>query len=54
MALSPPVTQAESSNSSNRAPQVLFRYNVDEAVLRATERGRLHEWTVVEFAAIFR
>ena len=25
---------------------------MDEAVLRAMERGRLHEWTNVEFRAI--
>ena len=46
MAPSPPVTQAESSNSS--------RYDVDEAVLRTMKRGSLHEWTVVEFRAICR
>jgi hypothetical protein len=49
-----PVTQAESSTSSNHAPQLVFRYDMDEAVLRAIERGVLHEWAVVEFRAIYR
>ena len=49
-----PVTEAGSSNSSNRAPHLVFRYDVDEAVLRAMERGRLHEWIVVDFKAICR
>ena len=25
---------------------------MDEAVLRAIERGKLHEWSIVEFTAI--
>ena len=51
--LSSPVTQAESSTSSN-SPQLVFKYDVDEVVLRAIERGRLHEWIVVVFGAICR
>ena len=42
------------STSSNPAAQLVFAYDVDEAVLKATERGRLHEWTKVEFKAISR
>ena len=42
------------STSSNPAAQLVFRYDVDEAVLNAMERGRLHEWTNVEFKAICR
>ena len=42
------------SSSSNRAAQLVFAYDVDEAVLKATERGKLHEWTEVEFKAISR
>ena len=42
------------STSSNPAAQLVFRYDVDEAVLNAMERGRLHEWTKVEFKAICR
>ena len=42
------------STSSNRAAQLVFRYDVDEAVLNAMGRGRLHEWTQVEFKAICR
>ena len=40
------------STSSNPAAQLVFRYDVDEAVLKAMERGWLHEWTKVEFKAI--
>ena len=40
------------SPSSNPAAQLVFRYDVDEAVLNAMERGRLHEWTKVQFKAI--
>ena len=32
----------------------MFAYDVDEAVLKAMERGKLHEGTKVEFKAIFR
>ena len=42
------------STFSNRAAQLVFRYDVDEGVLKAMERGRLHEWTKVEFQAISR
>ena len=42
------------STSSNPAAQLVFAYDVDEAVLKATERGRLHEWLKVEFTAISR
>ena len=42
------------STSSNPASQLVFRYDLDEAVLNAMERGRLHEWTKVEFKAICR
>ena len=41
-------TSAPSANPS----AVGFKYDVDEAVLRAMERGKLHEWTNVEFRAI--
>ena len=34
-----------SSTSANPAAQLVFKYHVDEAVLKATERGRMHEWT---------
>ena len=42
------------STSSNRAAQLVFAYDVDEAVLKAMERGKLHDWTKVEFKAICR
>ena len=42
------------STSSNPAAQLVFAYDVDEAVLKAMERGKLHEWTKVEFKAICR
>ena len=42
------------STSSNPAPQLVFAYDVDEAVLQAMERGNMHEWTKVEFKAICR
>ena len=42
------------STSSNPVAQLVFGYDVDEAVLKAMERGRLHEWTKVEFKAISR
>ena len=35
--------------SSNPSTQLVFWYDVDEAVLKAMERGKLHEWTKVEF-----
>ena len=51
---------ASSSSSDLRNPSAVpstsskFRYDVDQAVLNAMERGRLHEWTKVEFNAICR
>ena len=33
------------STSSNPATQLVFAYDVDEAVLKAMQRGILHEWT---------
>ena len=42
------------STSSNRAAQLVFAHDVDEAVLKAMERGELHDWTKVEFKAICR
>ena len=42
------------STSSNPAAQLVFAYDVDEAVLKAMERGKLHEWTKGEFKAISR
>ena len=49
-----PNPSAVPSTSSNPGTQLVFRYDVDEAVLSAMERGRLHEWTKVEFQAICR
>ena len=40
------------STSSNPASQLVFVDVVDEAVLQAMERGKMHEWTNVEFNAI--
>ena len=48
------VTHQPSSTSSNPAAQLVFAYDVDEAVLKAMERGKLHDWTKVEFEAICR
>ena len=42
------------STSSNPAAQLVFLYDVDEAVLKAMERGKVHDWTTVEFKAISR
>ena len=42
------------STSSNLAAQMVFAYDVDEAVLKATEKGKLHVWTKFEFKAICR
>ena len=47
-------SSAVPSTSSNPAAQVVFGYDVDEAVLKAMESGWLHEWTKVEFKAISR
>ena len=48
----PYLCSSTSAPSANPAAQLVFKYDVDEAVLRAMERGRLHEWTNVEFRAI--
>ena len=47
-----PNSQAASSTSCRLVSQSVFKYDVDEAMLRAVESGRLHEWTVVEVKAI--
>ena len=43
---------APSSTSANPAAQLVFKYHVDEAVLKAMERGRMHDWTNIEFRSI--
>ena len=45
---------ALSSTSANLAAQLVFKYHVDEAVWKAMERGRMHEWTNSEFRSICR
>ena len=47
-----PALSSTSAPSANPSAQLVFKYDVDEAVLRAMERGRLHEWTNVEYRAI--
>ena len=42
------------SASSNPAAQLVFAYDVNEAVLKAMERRKLRECTKVEFNAISR
>ena len=42
------------STSSNPAVQLVFTFDVGEAVLKAMERGKLHDWTKVQFKAICR
>ena len=42
------------STSSKPAAQLVFAYDVDEAVLKAMEREKLHDSTKVEFKAICR
>ena len=42
------------STSSNPASQLLFMYGVDQAVVKAMERGSMHERTHTEFKAICR
>ena len=42
------------STSSSPAAQFVFAYDGDEAVLKAMERGNMHDWTKVEFKAICR
>ena len=49
-----PNPRAVVSMSSNRASQLVFMYDVDAAVVKAMERGRMHEWTHLEFKAICR
>ena len=49
-----PNPSAVPSTSSNPAPQLVFAYDVDEAVSKTMERGKLHDWTKVEFKAICR
>ena len=41
-------------SSSDLVSQLVFVYDVDEAVLQAMERGRMHGWTRIEFKAICR
>ena len=53
---------ASSSSSDLRNPpavpsassQLVSAYDVDEAVLQAMERGKIHDWIDVEFKAICR
>ena len=47
-----PNPSAMPSTSSKPAAQLVFAYDVDEAVLKAM--GKLHEWTTVGFKAICR
>ena len=47
-----PALSSTSAPSANPSAQLVFKYGVDEAVLRAMERGKLDEWTNVEFRAI--
>ena len=42
------------STSSHPASQLVFMYDVDEAVVKAMQRGNMHEWTHIEFKAICR
>ena len=49
-----PKPPAVVSTSSNPASQLVFMYDVDEAVVKAMERGSMHEWTHIEFKAICR
>ena len=48
----PLVLSSTSAPSANPSAKLVFTYDADEAVLRAMERGELHEWTNVEFRAI--
>ena len=45
-----PALSSTSAPSANPSAQLVFKYDVDEAVLRAMERGKLHEWTHALFA----
>ena len=40
------------STSCNPTSQLVFMYDVDQAVVNAMERGSMHEWTHIEFKAI--
>ena len=42
------------STSSSLASQLVFMYDVDEAVVKAMQRGGMHEWTHIQFKAICR
>ena len=44
--------RALSSTSAKLAAQLVFKYHVDEAVLKAMKRGRMHEWTNIAFCSI--
>ena len=43
----PPALSSTSAPSANPSAQLVFKYDVDEAVLRAMKWGKLHEWTNV-------
>ena len=47
-----PAVSSTSAPSANPAAQLVFKDDVEEAVLRAMERGRLHELTNVEFRSV--
>ena len=47
-----PALSSTSAPSANPSAWLVFKYHVDEAVMRDMERGKLHEWTNVEFHAI--
>ena len=47
-----PALSSTSAPSANPSTQLVFKYGVDEAVLKTMERGKLYEWTNVEFRAI--
>ena len=47
-----PALSSTSAPSANPSARLVFKYDVDEAVWRAMERGRLHECTNVEVRAI--
>ena len=47
-----PNTPSVVSTSSNPASQLVFMYDVYEAVVKAMQRGSMHEWTHIEIKAI--
>ena len=47
-----PNHRAVVSTSCDPALHLVFIYDVDEAVVKAMERGSMHEWTHIEFKAI--